>query len=84
MYKYFSYFCRDVFKVVCCIIVVCEKGLTLKSCRNYKCPIFSGGRRTEGLKAADIVPMLRERVSYLSGIVVVSSPQIVVNCKIWK
>ncbi|XP_053386213.1 kalirin-like isoform X3 [Mercenaria mercenaria] len=26
-----------------------------------------GGRRTEGLKAADIVPLLRERVAYLSG-----------------
>ena len=27
----------------------------------------SGGRRTDGLKAADIVPILRERVAYLSG-----------------
>ncbi|KAL3855027.1 hypothetical protein ACJMK2_014257 [Sinanodonta woodiana] len=26
-----------------------------------------GGRRTDGLKAADIVPILRERVAYLSG-----------------
>jgi hypothetical protein len=27
-----------------------------------------GGRRNDGLKAADIVPVLRERVAYLSGI----------------
>ncbi|XP_048237487.1 triple functional domain protein-like [Haliotis cracherodii] len=26
-----------------------------------------GGRRNDGLKAADIVPILRERVAYLSG-----------------
>ena len=29
--------------------------------------LFPGGRRTDGLKAADIVPILRERVAYLSG-----------------
>jgi hypothetical protein len=28
---------------------------------------FVGGKRTDGLKAADIVPILRERVAYLSG-----------------
>lgn len=28
----------------------------------------TGGKRTDGLKAADIVPILRERVAYLSGI----------------
>ncbi|KAK3082880.1 hypothetical protein FSP39_007833 [Pinctada imbricata] len=27
----------------------------------------SGGKRTDGLKAADIVPILRERIAYLSG-----------------
>ena len=31
--------------------------------------VIPGGRRNDGLKAADIVPVLRERVAYLSGMV---------------
>ena len=32
-----------------------------------KIALVSGGRRNDGLKAADIVHVLRERVAYLSG-----------------
>ncbi|XP_052080801.1 triple functional domain protein-like isoform X2 [Mytilus californianus] len=35
--------------------------------REVECYYRPGGKRTDGLKAADIVPILRERVAYLSG-----------------
>ena len=47
----------------------------------YLYHVIAGGRRTEGLKAADIVPLLRERVAYLSGRALIS---VSTDCLKWR
>ena len=48
IYRRFLYFCRDVFKVVCCGLDACGKGLIMA--RNAGLPVVSGEKGKDSRK----------------------------------